>query len=151
LEDALSAFQKQRSPEQPASTAVLLDMGKRLLGVTSPTASSAPATVPSIAHSGMRGLLWLLWDTWAEARVIVRMFVDPRYQLPWSARVLPLLLLAAFVTTNYWIPGALIPGVGDVLRTIVDLPLAFLLFKWLGHESRRYRQTSPDLPPSLRL
>jgi hypothetical protein len=29
--------------------------------------------------------------------------------------------------------------------------LAFVLFKVLGQEARRYRETSPDLPPNLRL
>jgi hypothetical protein len=96
--------------------------------------------------------MWLLWDTWAEARAIVRMFVDPRYQLPWSARVLPLILLAAILTSRYWVPFASIPFLGDwLLVKFVDLLLAFFLFKWLGHEARRYRQTSPDLPAKLRL
>ena len=168
LEDALTLLQQQRAaeprsllppaepspvaPSQTTSTAVLLDVGKRLLGAATQAVVAAPMPVPSVAHPAERGgILWLLWDTWAEARIIVRMFVDPRYQLPWSARVLPLLLLAAILTSYYWIPGTTIPLLGSWLNKAVDLLLAFLLFKWLGHEARRYRQTSPDLPPSLRL
>jgi hypothetical protein len=80
------------------------------------------------------------------------MFLDPRYQLPWSARVLPLVILAAILTSRFWVPGSSIPYLGDwLLVKLVDLLLAFLLFKWLGHEARRYRQTSPDLPANLRL
>lgn len=80
------------------------------------------------------------------------MFVDPRYQLPWTARVLPLVMLAAILTSKYWIPGSSIPILGDwLLVKLINLLLAFVLFKWLGHEARRYRRTSPDLPPSLRL
>lgn len=142
------------APATPTSTAVLLDVGKRLLGAAAqvvPPPSLAP--LPSVAHPADRsGVLWLLWDTWAEARAIMRMFVDPRYHLPWSARMLPLLVLAAILTSKYWIPGSSIPVLGDwLLVKLIDLLLAFLLFKWLGHEARRYRQTSPDLPPSLRL
>ncbi len=137
----------------PAATAVMLDVGKRLLGTTPSIAAAAPAPVPGTAPSVNRSsLLWLLWDTWAEARAIVRMFLDPRYHLPWSARVLPLVILAAILTSRFWVPGAAIPYLGDwLLVKMVDLLLAFLLFKWLGHEARRYRQTSPDLPANLRL
>jgi hypothetical protein len=171
LEDALLSLHESRATEtrpvahpveappavpppvpQPTSTAVLLDVGKRLLGVAAQTVPPAPLAVPNVAHPGGRGgLLWLLWDTWAEARIIARMFVDPRYHLPWPARVLPLFLLAAILTSYYWIPGTTIPLLGSWINKAVDLLLAFFLFKWLGHEARRYRQTSPDLPSSLRL
>jgi hypothetical protein len=60
-------------------------------------------------------------------------------------------LLAAILTSKLWVPGSSILILGDLLVKLVDLLLAFMLFKWLGHEARRYRQTSPDLPPSLRL
>lgn len=135
-----------------APTAIRIDMAKPL-----PVATAAPAPVPSsapsILHSTTRSsVLWLLWDTWAEVRAIVRMFVDPRYNLPWSARVLPLILLVAILTSKYWVPFSSIPFLGSwLLVKFVDLFLAFLLFKWLGHEARRYRQTSPDLPAKLRL
>ncbi len=171
LEDALALLQEQRAAERPivappaaastneqppetppTSTAVLLDVGKRLLGAASPTVASAPLSVPSIAQSANRGgLLWLLWDTWAEARIIVRMFVDPRHHLPWSARLLPLILLAAILTSYHWVPFSSFPLLGSWINKAVDLLLAFLLFKWLGHEARRYRHTSPDLPTKLRL
>jgi hypothetical protein len=109
-------------------------------------------SVPGIVQSVTRGsVMWLLWDTWAEARAIVRMFVDPRYRLSRSARVLPLVLLAAILTSGFWVPFSSVYVLGGWLVKAVDLLLAFLLFKWLGHEARRYRQTSPDLPANLRL
>jgi hypothetical protein len=166
LEDALALLHKQKAersvaapppdhpPESvpspaPPSTAILLDVGKRLLGAAASVVPPASVAVSSVAHSGERsGLLWLLWDTWAEARAIVRMFLDPRYRMSWSARVVPLLVLAAILTATIWVPGSSITIVGDLLVKLVDLVLAFVLFKWLGHEARRYRQTSLDLPPS---
>ena len=139
-------------PSPPPATAIRLDVAKLQLGPAAPVATAAPASFPGITHPSTRGsLLWLLWDTWAEARAIVRMFVDPRYQLPWSARVLPMVLLAAILISHYWVPFSSIPLLGGILVKLVDLLLAFLLFKWLGHEARRYRQTSPDLPANLRL
>jgi hypothetical protein len=136
----------------PPSTAVLIDVGKRLLGAATQAVVATPIPVPSVAHpSEGGGILWLLWDTWAEARIIVRMYVDPRYHLPWAARMLPLFLLSAILTSYYWVPGTTIPLLGSWLNKAIDLLLAYLLFKWLGHEARRYRHTSPDLPPKLRL
>jgi hypothetical protein len=169
LEDALAQLQEQQgietrivarppaspptAPATPASTTALFDAGKRLLGaVTHPAANAAGSRATSSPSAGSGGILWLLWDTWAEARAIVRMFLDPRYHLPWSSRVIPIVLLVLILTSKYWMPGSSIPFLGDwLLVKLVDLLLAFLLFKWLGHEARRYRQTSPDLPPTLRL
>jgi hypothetical protein len=170
LEDALAQLQSQQGIEArivsqpapprpssppsaapPASTAALFDMGKRLLGTAAEAITPAPAphTPPVTARARA---VWFLWDTWAEARAIARMFLDPRYHLPWSARIFPIVLLAAILFSKYWVPGSSIPFLGDwLLVKLVDTLLAFVLFKWLGQEARRYRQTSPDLPPSLRL
>lgn len=175
LEEVVTLLQEHRAPEprraavadpprpadgQPdarpvppiAPTAIRIDMAKPQ-PVATAVSAPVPTSAPSILHSATRSsVLWLLWDTWAESRAIVRMFVDPRYSLPWSARVLPLILLAAILTSRFWVPFSSIPFLGDwLLVKFVDLLLAFLLFKWLGHEARRYRQTSPDLPAKLRL
>lgn len=154
LEEAVELLRGRRAsaPASPAPTAIRLDLDKSPPKPAAPVATAVPASLPGLAHSSTRGsLLWLLWDTWAEVRAIVRMFVDPRYQLPWSARVLPLVILAAILASNIWVPFSSVPFLGGLLVKLVDLPLAYLLFKWLGHEARRYRQTSPDLPPNLRL
>ena len=97
------------------------------------------------------GRPWLLLDLVAEARAIVHMFFDPRYHLSWFARLAPLGLVALIFTSEWWFLGAKIPVVGAVLSKAVDLLLAFVLFKILGHEARRYRETAPDLPSHLRL
>jgi hypothetical protein len=41
--------------------------------------------------------------------------------------------------------------VATILDKIVDLALSYILWKVLIHEARRYRQTAPDLPRSMRL
>ena len=136
----------------PTSTAVLLDVGTRLLGAATHAVTPAPPPPNAVPPTSVpTGPFWLFWDTLAEARAIIRMFVDPRYHLRWSARVLPLVVLAAILTSYYWVPGTTIPLLGSWINKTVDLILAFVLFKWLGHEARRYRQISPDLPPNLRL
>ena len=41
--------------------------------------------------------------------------------------------------------------VGFLFDRVFFLVLAYMLFKVLIREATRYRMTSPDLPPSLRL
>ena len=45
-------------------------------------------------------------------------------------------------------PGELI---GFLLDRAIFLVLAYALFKVLTREATRYRMTSPDIPPSMRL
>jgi hypothetical protein len=79
------------------------------------------------------------------------MFVDPRYRMSWAGRLVPLALAFAFVFSYWWVPGTSIPLVGFWLNKAADLAVAFVLFKVLTGEARRYRETAPDLPPTLRL
>ena len=80
------------------------------------------------------------------------MFFDPRYHLSWAARLAPLGFVALIFTSYYWTPGTSLPFfVGTVVEKLCDLILAYFLFKLLSYESRRYRETAPDLPHSLRL
>jgi hypothetical protein len=88
---------------------------------------------------------WLITETLTEARVILRMYLDPRYRLSWTGRVVPLVLLALFFTTGFWLP------LFWPVQRMVELLITFVFFKVLGHEARRYRETAPDLPPTLRL
>ena len=118
-----------------------------------PPPAPAPTAVPAQpAAPGLRPP-WLLFDVYAEARVIVRMYLDPRFRLTWQARLLPLVLLAAIATSWIWLPGtSILPSiVSTLIMKVVDLFLALVLFKVLHREVTRYRNTSPDLPPSLRL
>jgi hypothetical protein len=130
--------------------AALLDAGKHLLPSLIRT-DTAPGPAPPHNAPAAAQRSWLLWETIAEARVIIRMYVDPRYTLSWLGRTVPLVLLPAFLLTYYWVPFASISMVGWILEKSVQLVVGFVLFKVLGHEARRYRETAPDLPPSLRL
>jgi hypothetical protein len=84
------------------------------------------------------------------------MVVDPRYHMSWAAKVVPVILLALIGTSWLWLPGiGFIGGISSNLAIlvvkVVDLLLAFFVFKVLGRETRRYRATAPDLPAALRL
>jgi hypothetical protein len=133
-----------------AKAAALLDASKNLIpSLVRPDAPAGPAPQPHPHTHTHR--MWLVWETLAEARAIMRMYVDPRYSLSWTGRMLPPALLAAFVFIHYWLPFAIIPIVGPIIEKAGELVVGFMLFKVLGHEARRYRETAPDLPPSLRL
>jgi hypothetical protein len=94
---------------------------------------------------------WFLYDTYADLRAMLHMYFDPRYRMSWKMRVLPIVILVAIFTSTWWAPGTMIPIVGGIANKLIDLVLAFILIKILTHEARRYRETAPDLPPSLRL
>jgi hypothetical protein len=133
----------------PPPAAVLWEAGKRLLTPEAP-APAAPRP-PTPMPPPPRPSPSLLWDLLIEARVIVRMYVDPRYRMSWWGR-LALVLLIAFVLTRLWVPFASLALFGiSPIEKAADLVLGFILFKLLGYEVRRYRETAPDLPPSMRL
>lgn len=165
LEDALAQLQQSRGSEtrvtaQPPPTAIpmatpahqaptdkLWELGKKVLSAPVEAARKLSGDTP--AARARRA--WLLVESLTEARAIVRMFVDPRYSLSWTGKIVPPVLTALIVSSWWWVPGTSIPIFGTILDKAVDLVLAFVLFKLLGYEARRYRETAPDLPPSLRL
>lgn len=166
LEDAVTLLQDTQSLEErvthrvterlgPRAThpiveasGIIVEAGRQLL----PTAIPISPIPESPAGRGWTfPTTWLLADLWAEARAILRMYTDPRYRLRWSARVVPLVLVLMVVTLRIWMPGTEVSIIGNLIDKAATLVLAFVLFKFLGHEARRYRQTAPDLPPTLRL
>jgi hypothetical protein len=154
LEEAVKEIQETRVTDRPAPSALStspLDSVVAPVNVAAPTAAPPPPSPPAPASSVAEKRPWLLTDMWAEARAIQYMFFDPRYRMPWGGQIIPLLLLAAFMTTGFWLPGAGAVGIGWIIEKCVGLLLGFALFKSLSREARRYRQTAPDLPPSLRL
>lgn len=127
------------------------DLGRRLAAPSAPAAAAPRAVGPSsLVPPGVRRS-WALWDAITELRAMYWMFFDPRYRLSWIARLAPPVILAMIATSLYWMPGTILPYVGAVIDKIGDLILAYILFKLLSNEARRYRETAPDLPPSLRL
>ena len=104
------------------------------------------------APSGLPGRAWLFFDAYAELRTMVRMFLDPRYRPTWPARVIPLALLVLILTSWIWLPVPSILGttILTLLDKMVDVALAFLAFKILSREARRYRELVTDLPSGVR-
>jgi hypothetical protein len=164
LEDAVAALQDTRQLEErlvqrvtervsrPAlggreASGLVIEARRHLLPAALgliPSATEAPAAGPPGAAPLRQS--WLILDAYSEARAIFRMFVDPRYRMgrwTWLAAVG---LLAAILTSWIWLPGtSILPGVvGTLLVKMVDLVLAFFLYKVLAREARRYRTLIPD-------
>jgi hypothetical protein len=141
----------------PDSTNLLLDAGRRLLpaavGVIQAEARAADAHVRAGAQPSRPA--WFLVDAYAEVRAMLHMYLDPRYRMTWTGRVVPWILLGAILCSSIWFPGlsalaSVSPFLGILAMKPVDLILAFFLFRILSREARRYRETAPDLPPNLR-
>jgi hypothetical protein len=109
------------------------------------------AAVPHPLFSDSGKQPWLIFDVYSEFRTILRMYVDFRYRVSWSARLLPMVLLGAILLSWLWVPGiAFLPTMfATVLDKTVDLILAFFLYKILSREARRYREALAKLPPEL--
>ena len=51
-----------------------------------------------------------------------------------------LILVPAILLSHFWVPLAHVAWVGPIIDKLIDLILAFFLFKGLNRESTRYRQ-----------
>lgn len=173
LEDALAILQDTRQleervvervaervthiPDYPVrdSAKVLLSAGRQLLpaalGVLQAKAQAAERSAyPPPPPEERR---WLVLEFYAEARSVVRMFLDPRYRthLTWTTRIVPVVVLVFVLTSQWAMPWNLVPVLGSVLDKAVAFVLAFFVYKILAREARRYRETVTDLsriPPT---
>jgi hypothetical protein len=166
LEDAVAALQDTRqleerlvervvdrlirnppaAREEPPSLVIEAPRAPLLpsLGLLRSLAGTPPQAIPAAAPAAQPS--WLLTDTIAEARAIIRMFFDVRFRVSRSVELLSLGLIIMILTSWYWLPGtSLLPGiVSSLVVKAVDLVLAFVLYKILSREARRYRATCPQ-------
>jgi hypothetical protein len=135
------------------SRTTILHTGRQLLpaalalvraGADQAEQQAQPQGAPSDA-----GRPWLLFDLYAEARTMVHMFFDRRYRVTWLARVVPAALFVAILLSWIFLPGTsfLPTSLMTIVDKLVDLVLAFVAFKILSREVRRYREVVADLPP----
>ncbi len=119
-------------------------------GVT-PIKEGTPVPLPPPARPPMysRSDPWLLFEIYAEGRAILRMYFDPRYRMSWHSRLMIPLLIVGIVLSRMMI--ASVPLIGWLLDIVLFPVLLYVLIKVLSREATRYRLTSPDLPPGMRL
>jgi hypothetical protein len=83
---------------------------------------------------------WFFGQVWAELRLAVRMYFDPRYRVSRTAQVaFPLFM--ALVALNYFVFSVWfsIPIVSPVAERALDILLAALAYRVLLRELDRYR------------
>jgi hypothetical protein len=93
--------------------------------------SSTPAPEPTRPA-------WLLVDFLSEARAMVRMFFDWRYRVALSTWIVVVLMVPMILFSDWWFPLAYLPWVGKYFDKVLDIALAFLAYKALSREARRY-------------
>jgi hypothetical protein len=104
-------------------------------------AESAFEGPPAAAPRRLLHRPWLLLDFFAELRAMVLMFFDMQYQTAWTTRLALLAIVPLIVLSHWWFPFAWVPFIGPVVDKLVDLALAFFLYKVLAREAHRYLET----------
>jgi hypothetical protein len=136
----------------PAERDLLIDAGRHLLPQTVNHVEDQSSTSGQLRYGFRHSQIWLLYDIYDEARSIVQMYCDRRYRLTWQARVIPLILLFAILTSWIWLPGtSILPNVLMVIvDKIVDILLAFCAIKILSREAKRYRAARGEIAADFR-
>jgi hypothetical protein len=153
LEDAVASLQdtkpmEERIVERVSSrladdSSSLLRSGRPLLpaaiGALNAQADIVHQPEPAARADGSRAK-WFLIEIYAEARLIVRMYLDRRYRMTWIGLVIPPVFIVAIAFSYYLLPGTSLPVLGTIIDKSVDLFLAFVVFKVLSREAHRYRE-----------
>jgi len=90
---------------------------------------------------------WLFVDMFREAKLLVQMIFDRRYQMAWTTRVVALILFPAILLAHWWMPFFLfwfplmwLEVTREFCINLLNLVLAFALLKALSRETRRYQE-----------
>jgi hypothetical protein len=110
---------------------VIVDASKALV----PTGSaSSTSNAPPTDKTG-----WLLIDLWSEVRTFGKMLFDHRYPFSYAGRFGPVIIACAYVFSWMFLGGI----VGSILERLIDIVLAFVLYKIMSREVQRYRCMFP--------
>ncbi len=87
------------------------------------------------------GFAWLFVDMFVDGRLMCLMLWDKRYTMAWTTHLVVWLFIPAIITSRWWFPASYIPFIGGFADKILDLLLAFGVYKALSREVKRYRNT----------
>jgi len=131
------ADQLSPAPAQSPQGPGLLEAGRRLMPAALGGRRKAAGTSP---RQG-----WLIPELYAEVRAIFWMFLDTRYRLGWTCRLIPPILISLLFISWFVLDGRLL-YVGTIIDRIFEIALVVIAYKILSREARRYRDTVGDFP-----
>ena len=89
---------------------------------------------------------WLLMELLRDFGATFRMYLDPRYRVRRATQVMVPLIIALFAFNCYFFNLVFsVPFVSSGLEKVIDIVLAFLLYKVIHREIVRYRQVLAQL------
>lgn len=138
LEDRLATRVAERIHRGPAASGVLIEVGRRLLPAFGPA-------IPSGSDGASAGRAWLFSDLYTELRAIFWMYLDRRYRVGWTCRLLPPVFLVVLLM-SWWVLGG-VPFVGPLLDKTFDVALVVVTYKVLSREAQRYREAILSFGP----
>ena len=150
LENAIASLQQTLLTSDRVRTSQATATEDSSAGYRTEEDFAAPSVHPRRRPTMFGAMRWLFHEIIPELRGMVSMFFDPRYELGVPVRVSTLVLLCMVVTSTWWVPFSSLPVFGFILDRGMMLVSGYLLFKLLSSESRKYRQTAPALPETLR-
>jgi hypothetical protein len=83
---------------------------------------------------------WAFFEMLNEVKLLFWTLFDRRYHMAWLTRIVTILLLAAIMTSQLWLPFAFDNFLGHTWEKGINLLISFLLFLVLHYEMRRYQE-----------
>jgi hypothetical protein len=136
--EKIEAKAPQGKAESVASDSMETDEAARAAGVEAQPSAAGPEPITSWSlPAGLE--LSLIGEIWWDIRTLLRMVRDPLYSMTWLGVLVPLFALV-YITFPWKIwPLNAIPDSFYLIGLLDDLAVAYLGFKVLGRELRRYR------------
>ena len=134
LEDEVNTLKDTRALEQRIVARVTENLQK---------SGFAPAGVhphPEAPRLSRESYARLLFNILIDARLMFLMFFDKRFVLAGTTHLAVWLFIPAILTSSWWFPAAYLPFLGQFLDKLLDLLLAFCVYRALSREVGRYRE-----------
>lgn len=148
LEAAVAALQDTQLIEERIAERVVQKSKRTTLTSVRDTAgvivNAGKALVPAMANAATPTADkpgWLLVDLWSELRTFGKMLFDHRYPFSYAGRFGPVVIACAYAFSWLFLSG--MPLIGGVSERLVDVALAFILYKIMSREVQRYRAMFP--------
>jgi hypothetical protein len=141
VETKVAAFPDVQKLEEHITERVKASMPPPVEPAQAPSFKDIALPIPSVdSLVSTAKATWTLFEMVAELKLLFWTLLDRRYHMAWLTRVIVIVLLAAILTSQWWLPFAWDNIVGRLWEKIINLVLGFVLFFVLHFEMRRYQE-----------